>query len=543
MNNKGFAVTAVIYGLSILGVLIISILMGTLSASRANIQLEANKIEKDLIAFNRTSVVYNEGENLFTVPQGESGWYRVEAFGTGYANLPGAYTTGIIYLDEGRSLYVDLSYRPSNADAIIRAEDGSGPIIMRAAAADGAVPGGTLQAYSAEPLGGNVLLTDFQLRNPQSSNLIGTEGIYYSNYGPTSLIAGYPGSERAKSYGGFNYYFVDGLMLAAANKGVSKVIITRLARKDDEIPTIPRKTDKYDDVVTVRVYNYSNVRIMGLFATANGNQYGANFAGESGTISIDLPGVNVDDISVLFDTSSNSFVKNVDIVLVHSDGGTVSIYSSSQNDASGFTATPTGIKLSAYQPDYSMEPPDYGNYYLIPVLSDNKVVSARRNTESEDNPIQIEYIQGTPRQKWAITKIKSNNVLENPDDIEYYISEESRYKSISIYHDQNVVKSRIVAAMTFNTLSRNPPQIWKITPQYDGTYAIKTTIASYNMAQRSGFISVNTSRKEDDSPSDYYDQLMLGQALNYNVESDEDTVPTVTERFHLYSIDFGNVRN
>ena len=36
MNKKGFAISTVIYGLSIMGVLIVSILMGIMSTTRAN---------------------------------------------------------------------------------------------------------------------------------------------------------------------------------------------------------------------------------------------------------------------------------------------------------------------------------------------------------------------------------------------------------------------------------------------------------------------------------------------------------------------------
>lgn len=557
MNNKGFAVTAVIYGLSILGVLIISILMGTLSASRANVQLEANKIEQDLIAFNRTSVVYNRGENLFTVPKGETGWYRVEAFGASFADSPGAYTTGIIYLEEGRSIYVDLSNRGDNSDAIIRAEDASGNIIMRAAASNLTMPGGTLQAYSSEPKGGNVVLKDFELLDRNKNNLIGSEDVYYSNSGPISQMAGYPGSRAAVYYNGFTYYFVDGLMLPAANKGVSKVIITRLARKDDELTSIPRKNNAYNGVRAIKVYNSSGVQIIGLSATSRGVQYDYQGGPTTDNIVLSLNNeVDIDDVSIFFDTTSNRFVKNVDVIF-ETAYGDVAVYSSRTTESSGFTATPTGIKLSAYQLDYSKEPPKYGNYYLIPVLSNNKIVSARKNSESEDNPIMIEYIQGTPRQKWAITRITSNNVLNNPDDIEYYISEESRYKAMAIYHDENITKNRVVASMTFNNLSRNPPQIWNIFPQYDGTYAIKTTISSYNQMAKSGFLSVNTSRKdaeeeadnnnnneEEDKTrgSDYYEKVMIGQAANPKAEYDTETVPTITERFYLYSLDFGNIQ-
>ena len=548
MNNKGFAVTAVIYGLSILGVLIISILMGTLSASRANVKLEADKVESELIAYNKTSVVYNKGEHTFYVPKGETGWYRVEAFGASAADLPGAYTTGIIYLEEGRSIYINLlagnvSGDSTRSDAIIQAEDASGRIIMSAAGASlyYNMPGGTLNAYFSEPKGGALVLGDFKLENLTKNNLVGTESVIYPPVGPTSYMAGYPGSGDAQPYNGFWYYFVDGLMLPAANKGVSKVIITRLARQDEEIPTIPRKNKFYNNVIQIQIMNPGQAKITGVVATSGGFST-SNYTQTNGNVLLNLNGAkDIDDVSIFFDTTSHPYIKDLIITFVVDNYGPVTIYNSRLSSAAGFTATPTGLKLSAYQLDYSKEPPKYGNYYLIPVLTSNKVVSARKNSESEDNPILFEYIQGTPRQKWAITRVTSRNVLNNPDDVEYYISEESRYKSMAIYHDENIAKNRVVASMTFNNLSRNPPQVWKIYSQYDGTYAIKTVVPSYNQYIKSGFLAANTSRNTDGTVSENYGHIMIGPAENSQVEDEDETIPTNTERFYLYSFDFGNI--
>ena len=540
MNRKGFAVTAVIYGLSILGVLIISILMGTLSSSRNNVKEEAKQIERELIAFNKTSVIFSSGQNEFTVPEGESGWYRVEAFGAGkgLVSTPGAYTTGIIHLSENQSLFVSIGANETQ-DTIIYAGRNGGPRIMMAAASYGTQPGGTLKSYSSEPLGGNIDLADFRL-NKKTTNLIGTEAVTYSDGYAKSEIAGYPGSTSAQNFEGSSYYFVDGLMVAGANPGPGKVLITRLTREDDSTPTIPRINKKFDNVNAIKIHNGSGVGITGIYANCNGNPVLQSGVHNEQDMSLSLSTTcNVDDISILFDTTGNKYVTNVTVDL--QKGGNLSRVYSASGATQGFTPTPTGIKLSAYQLDYLQSPPSYGNYYLIPVTVPNKVVSAKRTSESEDNPIDIDYLAGAPRQKWSISKITSINVLDNPNDIEYYISEQSRYKAIAIYHDDNVAKNRIFASMTFNTLSRNPPQIWKIYPQGDGTYAIKTVVRSYNESHRSGFITVNTSRKDGGGTSDYYGYLMLGYAENDTYPDDEGLVPTIAERFILYNLDFGTI--
>ena len=151
MNKKGFAITAVIYGLSILGILIITILMGTLSSSRNNVSEEAKRIEKELIAFNKSSVTYTTGQYYYTVPEGETGWYRIEGYGRSIMDAKGAYVTGIIYLEEGKTLYIDIP--EEDTDSIIKVHDPGGPEILRAAGAYGEYPGGTLKPYCKEPLG------------------------------------------------------------------------------------------------------------------------------------------------------------------------------------------------------------------------------------------------------------------------------------------------------------------------------------------------------------------------------------------------------
>ncbi len=546
MNRKGFAVTAVIYGLSILGVLIVTILMGTLSSSRNNVSEEAKQIEKELIAFNKSNVVYSTGESFFTVPEGESGWYRVEAYGRSSLGAKGAYVTGIIYLDAGKTLHVSITN-----DAIIRVGNGSGPIIMRAASAFGNSPGGTLTAQCSEANGGNIDLSTFQLKDMEHINLIGSEGVSYNASSclgaRSSFMVGYPGSFSAETpltepsiaVDGFEYYFVDGLMIPAAHDGVAKVSFERLAKKSDEIPTIPRQNKKFDNVRQIQIRNNSGVSITGIYVTSQGRYVYKNetLIPSSNTVHyLDITPSSIDDISILFDVSGNRYIHNVTINLVKESGEVVSVYRSI-GDTKGFTVVPTGIKLSAYQPDSFYDLSSHGNYYLIPVVSPNKILSAMRDSESDSNPIGIEPLNGDTRQKWAIDLIAYRNVYVS-DRKEYYITESSRYKSISIYRDENLPKNRISASMTFNSLSRNLPQIWQVYPLNDGTFAIKTIVESFYPKNRSGFLTVDTSRNADGLATEYYELAILGIAQNPEAGDDKSTEPTLTERFMLYSLDF-----
>ena len=55
LNNKGFAISTVIYGLSIMGILLIAIVMATMAATRSNSRQWAKSIEDELNRFSKTN--------------------------------------------------------------------------------------------------------------------------------------------------------------------------------------------------------------------------------------------------------------------------------------------------------------------------------------------------------------------------------------------------------------------------------------------------------------------------------------------------------
>ena len=106
MNQKGFAVTSVLYGLAILGMMVIVILMGTLSSSRNNVNEEAKSTEDMLLSYGESQVTFTSNKS-YTVP--EDGWYRIEAFGSGTSSNRGNYVTGVIKLTKGNILNLNIS--------------------------------------------------------------------------------------------------------------------------------------------------------------------------------------------------------------------------------------------------------------------------------------------------------------------------------------------------------------------------------------------------------------------------------------------------
>ena len=183
---------------------------------------------------------------------------------------------------------------------------------------------------------------------------------------------------------------------------------------------------------------------------------------------------------------------------------------------------------------------------MIPVVAENMLVSAVANASDDSNQLKIEYFTGESRQKWAIDLL--NRPGDTPDQYnfpnvgnlsnkkEYRITELTRYKSLNIYYDENYKMNFVSASETFNSLSRNEPQIWNILPMGDGTYAIKTVVPSFTVSEKSGFLLAkpygDTNNNDDD--------VLIGLVKEYNngAIDDRNTTPTPIERFFLYSLDF-----
>ena len=119
MNNKGFAITTIVYGLSIMGILLISIIMGLVSTNRTHNRMISKQVAEELANYSKTSTAFNAsigGSQKYVVPENESGWYKIELWGAqggGIKGGLGAYTSGIIELNAGDTLYfyVDTDVR------------------------------------------------------------------------------------------------------------------------------------------------------------------------------------------------------------------------------------------------------------------------------------------------------------------------------------------------------------------------------------------------------------------------------------------------
>lgn len=618
LNNKGFAISTVIYGLAIMGILIVALLMATMSTTRSNSSEMAKEIESDLNRFSKTET--NFGYMLassssvpiaqkYIVPDGASGYYRIELWGTqgGGANGGfGAYTSGVIKLMEGDVLYFYVGKHMSDSnggkETDVRIISGgytdsksyNTRIMVAAGGGSGArAAGGTLVGYQASMVsqGGAINVnngtkdygllptgtgnntngtligypTNYQLSSVGQTGVSspagssgGGDGYYPSNnanVGGVSFVSGYGGSKAiikgaVSNQPTYQYYeqlyndetetyyytgeaipyrFVDGHMIAGVNQGDGKARIERLVSITDEVQTLIRKNHKLDSVRYIRdcLTGGANTTFAAIQSDTGVDLAIGKTPSASGNCKVlDLGAAyKLDEVAVwhpgLHSTSNGSGLDVQNHTIEVSDGGGYQfIKAAGSGTVLSETETAAGFHISAFQYDSTTTLPDTGNYYIMPVLSETKVMTANETADLDANPIKIEPLLGMKRQKWSIEKITNPDVSTTGD--EYKIVELARYKALSIYQDENMVKNNIAANAAFNDLARNEPQIWKIRAVGNGTYVISTVVAVFDDANVTGNILPQTNQ----TVTDDLNNIIIGKN---NV---------VTQRFKLIAVDY-----
>ncbi len=526
LSNKGFAISTVIYGLSIMGVLIISILMGILSTTRKNTKELANSIEEELNRFSKTNYTFryknNEPAQEYVVPEGQSGYYKIELFGASGGNGGGlgAYTSGVIKLMEKEKLYFYVGKKGSSGrgggSTDVRTEGGGYATLssyrnrIMAAAGGGSDPsadGGTMYGYSLsmKSNGGEIDAKDngdFNLLNgttligttnsfklssvsysvdgnsPRGHNLGGGGGYNQSNnstVGGTSYISGYAGQHMTNGR-----YFYDGMMYPGVNLGDGFAKIEKVSSIIEENNILKRKNLKMNNVVKIRdclsTSNTNNITWKKLEAIENGKNvvttsYNTSKPSYSCREYNLIKASNLDEIAVWHNAGVD--YRNHTIEVKHSNGVWEFIKGVGNSTELSETETVTGFRISAYQPDYTLQLPDSGNYYIVPVLSENKCLTASDDEFLNNFYTKLDYFNGSKRQIWSITllpdNLKGNNSLK-----EYKITELAGYKSLRIIEDESMVGNKI-GTSKFNQITRDESLIWEVNPVGNGTYVIASS--------------------------------------------------------------------
>ena len=630
LNNKGFAISTLIYGLAIMGIMIVAILMATMAQTRSNTRTLVKTIEEDLNRYSRTETTFKPITETMTsqeyiVPT--SGWYKIELWGAqgGGNGGRGAYTGGVIELVEGDTLYFYVGKHRSSDGGYtseVRVVNGDYESItsyetrIMVAAGGGSETtalGGTLRGYNSNmnSFGGFIdtsINGDFSLlsaqasgnntngtliganknyvvstsTNPQEGVIVpspvgshgGGDGYFPSNDGSTggsSFIAGYAGNYGiSKGYTTLNsmleyyehfyeeieavathryadensgeYYFVDGVMLPGVNEGDGYAKIERVRGKTDSSIILPRTNDKLTSIRYIRdcvidytasdkskLWNKAIVTVKGTTTSIGPTSYDEDDSKPGAIIScatFDLGrAMDIDELAIIHKNPGTDYLANYTKVRteptdpwIYIKKATIAELNNYNIDTEEFneivhqkseTETITGYRYSAYQNDQTTYLPLSGTYIIMPVLSENKVLTASENSENSADPITLDYYKGEKRQKWAVEvirdkKINSNYDATNGATYEYKIVELARYKALAISQDENLVHNTVSAMDKFNDKRRNEPQIWKITPVGDGTYTISTVVSS--VSGNTGNLVAQTNPNNDN-----YNTIVIGK--------------------------------
>lgn len=603
LNKKGFAISTLIYGLSILGLLLITMLMSTLSNTRSNSKEMSNAIEEDLNRYSRTSIAFSSSTKAqeFVVPDGESGWYRIElwgAQGSNGAGGPGAYTTGIIELQEGESLYFYVGKKGAigegGEETSVRVESGTDDnskssriMVAGGGGSKYTSPGTTISKYTATVDSKNFTINSdntISLKNNligttySSVNSVGNEyPITYNNSinnksggkgyyngkdeteGGTSFISGYAGS-KAYSKGvpsgakytyyeysyntGFSntasksYYFYDGMMLDGVKSGDGLARIQRVVRKTDDTQVLPRQNKKMNGVRTIQdcTDNYA-ANTTSIILIKDGNIINPVSSSQSPdkkciTYNLSAP-TDLDEIAVWHGAPGIDY-KNHTIIVTNNEG-TATLKGTGDAVSTSVTETPTGIHISAYQPDYTEKNVPTGDYYIFAVTSETKVLTTPLESDKASNGITFSELNGGNNQTWEINPIacklydssvtqedcarNNTGVPTPPAQTEYKIEDLLRFNALTILNDENKVNNIIGADNNFNDLTRNPPTIWQIISIKNNTFKIKSSAVMFSSTLKADGLVYDSNSERD--------RLMIAQdnAKEY-------------ARFYLYRLNF-----
>lgn len=109
LNNKGFAISSIMYLILVMALLLVAILLGLLNSRKNILDTQKRKLINSLAVEPLESLtVFNySNDDIFTVPKG--GVYKFELCGSKESNVNGTCTYGLINIDKGITFYISFS--------------------------------------------------------------------------------------------------------------------------------------------------------------------------------------------------------------------------------------------------------------------------------------------------------------------------------------------------------------------------------------------------------------------------------------------------
>lgn len=541
MNNKGFAITTLIYGLAIMMLLLIAIIMAILSSMRRNIKDLSDEIENELLVVSKGTVEYtgySEGnEDTYTVPQGGAGYYRIEVWGPPSAGQNGYYVSGIIKLPEKQDLIIHRG-KKDTADNI---------------------------AYISYPYHkekARLLYAD-----NRAGMMIGSPDYYGRLFSITS-------TNNTHSFAffrnfGVTEFFSDTLIIpnTFASDDYAKVSIRRILSSNENSDSIPynRKSWSNSNLIRVRAipeeksdllnectiyYTYQKTYVMPSFTdctTLNAKNdvcQRGKFEDGDFVMKTSRETDKIDSLALICPDSD--VLKDIKIRIMLNSGGTPKdinatdeltnyniIYEGKYRHNYG-----RGIEVSEYQLDGYVDKPDHGNFYIMAADNNKYALTVQKDGIS----VGMDLLGSKDTQRWSIDKVCNYNLLshecvnDEPNgttiDKVYRIVEQTTYNSLDIKLDENIEGNEITAQYNYNTLSINEPQLWRLIPNKDGTYSFKTVVDPQDLADTNlGYVTYDE-KVLSSEPAD------LGGTYYPKIGRSGESEILDTQKFRLFSYDY-----
>ena len=103
LKKNGFAITALLYGLSIMALMTVVLMMSIMQNSRKNNTTTVKSVEQELNNYGATTTTYTSGSPSTTIPSGQSGYYKIEL-----CNSSKVLTTGTVYIPENTRIETSI---------------------------------------------------------------------------------------------------------------------------------------------------------------------------------------------------------------------------------------------------------------------------------------------------------------------------------------------------------------------------------------------------------------------------------------------------
>lgn len=499
VNNKGFAITTLLYGLMSVAFLIMTLLMGIMSQNRQNTSTLVDKIEEELNRYGETETTFAYlGESQeYIVPYEQSGWYKIELWGASTDAGPGDYVSGVVYLETNAKLYF---YLGQNCGA-------------GAEACSSAFNNGNTEVRLE-----NALWTDASSQRTTIMKAAGNNG--------TSFISGYAGSNMVSLTGSLtgqtardgDRYFINGLHIPDANTGHGKANIELVSSNDSlTVPNMKSSalqsvryikdcTSSNNQIAEIQAINASDGKNVALGKLINGSSYdvatdgvvSTSYASISSTCAeIDLgSNYSLSEIAVWHNYSSGSAVANHTLSVKSSSGSYITLKNTSavaqyseKESVVGYHYTPWQVEPAASIPT--------GNYYIISAMQNNAALTSANARSTSQPNVMTRNFEASRLQKWTVELVDINTTNLSPT-IKTSYSGKQLYK---IYEAENkhALQVQTVAAESTGSGSNidiykwiaetgtnvnaakqysggGAWELWEIVPLGNGTYHIKSVV-------------------------------------------------------------------